>query len=227
MPTFGRRRDARLEARGPNRYRRRVRSSTAIVLVLAGCYRSHQRAEPEPDASVPEPQPAGPLAAFLASAWCEAAATCPSGLGRGFIARDPLASISDIRPESSFPYHLRLEAGLAGASDAGAGTLAFLARWYLIGIDVGPLVDLRLGGHIGGTHYEAGYSRRCSPCEKAFEANAGLDFETMFTIRPIRLFDWDWRLEVGVHLALTWIFDRSSTAIMAGRVGLRCAFLLG
>lgn len=151
----------------------------------------------------------------------------PGQPGTDYGAGGELALITDIRPESSFPYHLRLEVDFAGASDAGAGTLAFLARWYLIGIDVGPLVDLRLGGHIGGTHYEAGYSRRCSPCEKAFEANAGLDFEAMFTIRPIRVFDWDWRLEVGVHLALTWIFDRSSTSIMAGQVGLRCAFLLG
>lgn len=64
-----------------------------LVLSLAGCYRSHQRVEPENDASV-EPEPAGPLAAFLASAWCEAAATCPSGLGRGFITLDPLARVS-------------------------------------------------------------------------------------------------------------------------------------
>jgi hypothetical protein len=136
--------------------------------------------------------------------------------------------ISDIRPDSSFLYHLRIEIDLAGASDAGAGTLAFLARWYLIGIDVGPLVDLRLGGHAGGTHYEAGYSRRCSPCEKALETNAGLDFEAMFTIRPITVFDWDLgRLEVGVHLALTWLRVLSSTPVMAGQVGLRCAFLLG
>lgn len=136
--------------------------------------------------------------------------------------------ITEVRPDSSFPYHLRFEANLAGASDAGAGTLAALSRWYLVGIDVGPLVDLRLGGHIGGTHYEAGYARRCSPCEKAYEANVGLDFETMFTIRPITMFDWSLgRLEVGAHFALTWIFDRSSASIMAGRVGLRCAFLFG
>ena len=73
-----------------------MRSSAAILLVLslAGCYRSHQRPEPANDASVPAPEPAGPLAAFLASAWCEAAATCPSGRGRGFITRDPLARVS-------------------------------------------------------------------------------------------------------------------------------------
>lgn len=139
-----------------------------------------------------------------------------------------LALMIELRPDSYVPYHLRLEAVLGGGSDAGIGTVAALSRLYLIGVDIGPLVDLRLGGHVGFNYFAPGYSRSCAPCtgEGDGEPRVGLDLESTFTVWPDSPFDRRFgRLEVGPHVATTWLGDLSQP-VTAGQVGLRCAFLL-
>src|SRR5690606_6963533 len=139
-----------------------------------------------------------------------------------------LALMIELRPDSYFPYHLRLEVVLDGGSDAGTGTLSYLTRGYLIGVDIGSLVDLRLGGHVGLTYFAPGYSRSCAPCtgEGDHEGRVGLDFESTFTIWPDSPFDRRFgRLEVGLHLAITWLGDLSQP-VTAGQLGLRCTFLI-
>jgi len=132
--------------------------------------------------------------------------------------RVEVAAFLDVRPVSSVPYRLRLEAALGFMNnDPGFGVVNFLARFYPLALDLGDYVTWRVGGELGGRYVDSWGGRFAYRLNQLL-LEGGPCTEVALTLL-------DRRFEIGALFELPVVEGRVSGAVIGLGATLRASYL--